>query len=732
MTGADIIAIVVILTILVAIVVYLLHWLYRHSSKDQSFVRTGLGGEKVVMGGGALVIPIVHEITRVNMNAVPLEVRRTGEQSLITQNKMRIDLVCEFSVRVIPTPEGVSTAARTLGERTNDPGAMKEMVQGRLIDALATIAPTMTMEEVHANRGPFMERVAALVAARLGSNGLELENAALTGLNQSDISMFNPANAFDAEGLTQLTEAIEVRRQLRNQIENDARIAIKFRDYETEQRALEIDRDLELARIEQARAIETRRAAQQAEIEDERASSAIAINAAKVRAEQEAERIRIAKDQFVEAERITAASVVRAAEIERERETERADIGARRSTEVERLQSRRDVEAERIANERQVREDEIRARQEIGVIDASAIAEVDAARLEQERLVEARRIEVAKSIELLSLERERDIHVSRERAAAEQEKAAIDKRYGVDLERIRKDEELVHYEIAKNEKVKLAQTSAFKATEDASITANRDIDELRTAAQLYVERFEIERRKEVQIVDKERLIAVIQKSIEEAVAKAEAADAWKTFAVKKEEIATAEQEEVASRSKRIEFIEASSKADRDAVRITTIASAEKEAAELRAGAEVAHANAAAVRYEKEAEGQRRLNEAENMRSEASRRSAIYETLVNSLPAIIRETVKPIENIESIKILQVDGVPGLNSPSDGASSAGSPDANMTDRVVNSAMKYRTQVAFVDGLMKDLGLPLEHVGSAGGMSFRNFAPPSTNAGGDKEDS
>jgi hypothetical protein len=35
-----------------------------------------------------------------------------------------------------------------------------------------------------------------------------------------------------------------------------------------------------------------------------------------------------------------------------------------------------------------------------------------------------------------------------------------------------------------------------------------------------------------------------------------------------------------------------------------------------------------------------------------------------------------------------------------------------------MKYRTQVAFVDGLMKDLGLPLESIGSAGGMSFRNF--------------
>ena len=47
--------------------------------------------------------------------------------------------------------------------------------------------------------------------------------------------------------------------------------------------------------------------------------------------------------------------------------------------------------------------------------------------------------------------------------------------------------------------------------------------------------------------------------------------------------------------------------------------------------------------------------------------------------------------------------------------------MTDRVVNSAMKYRTQVAFVDGLMKDLGLPIGTIGSGGALSFRNFPQP-----------
>lgn len=723
MTGADILAIVILLTILIAIGVYLLHWLYRHSSKNQSFVRTGLGGERVVMGGGALIVPIIHNITRVNMNAIPVEIRRISEQSLITRNKMRIDIVAEFFLRVIPSEQGVSTAARTLGDRTQNGSELKEIVQGRFIDAMSAVAATMTMEEIHQNRAKYMNEVAEIAERTLASNGLELENASLTSLNQTDISVFNPANAFDTEGLTQLTEQIEERRKLRNRIENQTRIDIMLKDYETEQRALEIARDLEYARIEQSRAIETRKAAQQAEIEEERSNSAISIQNAKVRAEQEAERIRIAKDRLVEAERIATQNEIRALEIERQKDTELTEINSRKTLETQRILTRQEVEESRIEQERRVKEAEIRSRQEISLAETDATAEVDQARLSREREVEQRRIETTRAIEILAVEKDKDIRITNELADAEQEKARILKRYNVDLERLKKDEEIVQLEIAKNQKIKLAETQAFKKIEDASIAAHREIDELRIAARKFVDRFEIEQQKDVEITDKERLIAVINKSIEEAYAKTEAAEAMKAQAIAEEQIATVKDEEVANRLKRVELIQSSSRTEREAQRVVEAAKAERKAMEERAQAEIAEAKAAEVRYAKDAEGHRLLNESENLRSDASRRSAIYENLVRNLPQIIRETVKPMENIDSIKILQVDGLPGINSPSEigGGGGGGSTGGggNMTDRVVNSAMKYRTQVAFVDGLMKDLGLPIENLGSAGGMSFRNFA-------------
>jgi len=46
MTGADIIAIIILTALSIAIAVYLLHWLYRRSSKEVSFVRTGLAEKR--------------------------------------------------------------------------------------------------------------------------------------------------------------------------------------------------------------------------------------------------------------------------------------------------------------------------------------------------------------------------------------------------------------------------------------------------------------------------------------------------------------------------------------------------------------------------------------------------------------------------------------------------------------------------------------------------------------
>ena len=89
------------------VIYWVMHWLYRRSTKEVSFVRTGFLGEKVVINGGAFVWPIIHDITPVNMNTLQLEVVRDRDDALITNDRMRVDVEAEFYVRVRPTRDGL-------------------------------------------------------------------------------------------------------------------------------------------------------------------------------------------------------------------------------------------------------------------------------------------------------------------------------------------------------------------------------------------------------------------------------------------------------------------------------------------------------------------------------------------------------------------------------------------------------------------------------------------------
>ncbi|MET4104318.1 putative membrane protein YqiK [Roseovarius sp. MBR-78] len=524
MNGADIIAIIILAAIVIAIGAYLLHWLYRRSTKDISFVRTGFGGEKVVLGGGALVLPILHDITEVNMNMLRLEVSRAREKSLITLDRMRVELTVEFYVRVSPNEEAISTAARSLGNRTMRPQELEDLIEGRFVDAMGAAAALMKLEEIHEARQKFVKLVREEVAESLRMDGLELESVSLTSLDQTDISLFNPSNTFDAEGLTALTEQIQARRKKRNDIEQDTEVALRLKNLDAEQRSLQIKRDSEYAKLAHDAEVAVQRATRKAEIANENA-----------------------------------------------------------------------------AREREIEEIKLREREK----------------------VERTRIEIERQIETL----------------------------------------------------------------------------------------EVKRREALELEEQEREISIFKKSREKSDAEALAQKARAAMIEATERVLTIRDTEIANRHKVVELIEAAKEAEREATRLTIMAEAEKRAAEDKADAVRTEAAAQQEKYRVEAEGKTKLNEAENMRSDASRRSALHKNLVDNLPAIIRESVKPMEKIDGIKIVHVEGLPGFSGQSGGSGGNGSgtaPDGgapehgNLADQVVNSALRYRSQAPFVDQLLGEIGL------------------------------
>lgn len=521
--------------------------LYRRASKELAFVKTGLGGQKVIMNGGSLVIPVFQDIISVNMNTLRLEVRRSGESGLITKDRMRVDVQSEFFVRVKPTEDAVADAAQTLGQRTMHPESLKELVEGKFVDALRAVAAEMTMEELHEQRVNFVQRVQTTVSEDILKNGLELESVALTSLDQTAKEFLNPNNAFDAQGLAKLTETIEAKRKQRNDIEQETRIQIEMKDLEAAQRSLQIAREQEYARLEQEREISIRRAAQAAEIAREQSA--------------------------------------------RQQEAKQAEIAAQ-------LQ----IEQSRILSEQQTME-----------------KEVDKAR--------------------------------------------------------------------------------------ALETAN------------------ISKQKSLELAEQERRIAIAEKSKAQSEAEAEASKARAAAVKADEEVTTVREREIAERRKAIELVQAAEQAEREAIKITYAAQAEKKASEDRAAAAriaaeaegdkakiAASAEAESIRlraearskeFEVEATGKRAINEAENLQSNAVLEAKIRQILIENLPAIIRESVKPMEQIEGIKIIHVEGLGGGHGgSSNGASSSG--DGSLADQLVSSALRYRGQAPLVDSLMKEIGL------------------------------
>ena len=308
--------------------------LYRRSSKEVSFVRTGFGGQRVIMNGGTLVLPVLHDVIPVNMNTLRLEVRRSNDQALITRDRMRVDVLAEFYVRVQPTIESIANAAQTLGQRTMKPEALRELVEGKFVDALRAVAAEMAMEELHEQRVNFVQKVQAAVSEDILKNGLELESVSLTGLDQTNREYFNPENAFDAEGLTKLTQEIEERRKKRNDIEQETEVLIQRKNLEAEQERLQISREEEFAKLEQQREIEIRRAEQSSLIAKQQAEREREAEEAKILASQKVKEKDIESNQAVTERQIAMDQQVREREISKERTVEAANVDKQKLIEL--------------------------------------------------------------------------------------------------------------------------------------------------------------------------------------------------------------------------------------------------------------------------------------------------------------------------------------------------------------------------------------------------------------
>ncbi len=357
----------VLLTIVVVIVVIAIAWwllskLYQRSTSETSFVRTGFLGLRVCISGGALVIPVLHEVTRVNMNTLRIGVSHRDQDALITQDRLRVNVDADFYVRVAPTDEAVTAAARTLGGRTMSIDGMRQLLSARFDDALRTAAAESTMEALHEHRSAFAQRVRALASQGIDTSGLDIDSVSISSLDQASREFFNPNNAFDAAGLTKLTEEIEQRRKRRNEVEREAQVQIQRQNLAAEQQMLELQKEEEYARLLQERDIAIRRAQEQAQISIESAEMRRSSQVAEVSSTEAIEKAKLVSERTVREEKLRVEQQVREVEIAKALTIEVAETKRRRALELEQQRNEIEIaEHSRLRNEALVVAEQSRA-----------------------------------------------------------------------------------------------------------------------------------------------------------------------------------------------------------------------------------------------------------------------------------------------------------------------------------------------------------------------------------
>ena len=578
--------------------------LYRKTTKELTFVRTGFGGEKVVVDGGALILPILHDYIDINMQSMKVTVARSKSDSFITKDRMRVDITADFYIRVGEDRESISRAAQTLGKKTVDLRELTGLIEGKLIATLRSVASSMEMKELHEKRDEFSSQVKNAIEADLSKNGLQLESVSLTSLDQTAKEFFNENNAFDAEGLTSLTQTIEERKKLRNDIERSTEVQIAQKNYETQSEKFEIQR-------------------KQAEVEATQQTKI-----ANFQAEQEALRAKEAESRRKEAE-----------------------------------------EAKIVAN----------------------------------KAIEEAQINKAKAIKETEIEKEKALEI------ATQNK---------------------NIEIAKkNQEVEEVRIAAHKAIEQAEIEKAKTIETVEVQKARVVKEAEIEKEKVIELANQSKNIEIAKKVEEEAVAKTLANEKKALEAASFEKIKTSSETEQAERAKKLALIEAQKEAEQLSIEKTVAAKAEKEAEEnlaeaakikamgtsealkIKATAEAEAikitAEANRLNYEVEAKGKTEINNAENIVSAAILENRFKLALIEFMPQIIAQVVKPVEKIDSIKIVQMAGLGGANQSGAGLNANGgvsNAGASLSDQIVNASLNYKVNAPIIDDLMKQVGIDL----------------------------
>jgi flotillin len=387
---------------IVAIVVGIafLQRFYRKSTRDTALLRTGAGGRRVALDGGFFALPMLHRVDEINMRAHRVLLKRAGESSLLTEDRLRVDVTMEFRVRVNADPSGVAAAAQTFGARALRSEELGRMLEGRFADVIQSCSAVRTLDALHEKRAEYVASVREALVQELNENGLRLESVALVHFDQTPFSALNENNVFNSVGMRKLAEIVATNKKRRAETESDADISVAQTQLFTTKRRIELNIEQEQAQIGQRQELENSRTRSEAEVARAKELAQLSVERARLDRERDLSASQIERDHGLDMARLQARlalevqRVNQAIELSRHQEAEAlASIdGERAKTKLLLEQEGGNTEREMTVQKRQhelalarmaqeSETDSMRVKAEVSRLLEIAQAEADAARV---------------------------------------------------------------------------------------------------------------------------------------------------------------------------------------------------------------------------------------------------------------------------------------------------------------------------------------------------------------
>ena len=154
---------------------------YKKAGPHQAFITTGRGGQRVCIGGGMFVWPVVQSLYVMDLQAQKVPVHREG---IYSKNNVPITIDVTLVYKVKGDEGSVKLAAQALMEMQqefhakggkNAPASeISEIVQSVAEGALRDIVGKMTPEEINADRESFQNKVLDTAAGHFDKIGIDL------------------------------------------------------------------------------------------------------------------------------------------------------------------------------------------------------------------------------------------------------------------------------------------------------------------------------------------------------------------------------------------------------------------------------------------------------------------------------------------------------------------------------------------------------------------------------